>query len=151
FYKWREDRGTRTVIHHVANFEATSTGPDTATCHWFLMLYAADGKPELPSKPPIQIAYMTDHMVKHAEDGWQVSYRKFDNWFVGDTPTTNANLDVMCDAAPGGVPVGMATGCLCRCRAPCPAPRTPFPAFPDAVPGRPGGSARSARRLPRSL
>ena len=93
FYKWREDRGTRTVIHHVANFEATSTGPDTATCHWFLMLYAADGKPELPSKPPIQIAYMTDHMVKHAEDGWQVSYRKFDNWFVGDTPTTNPNLD----------------------------------------------------------
>src|SRR6188474_333500 len=54
FYKWREDRG-----------EATS--------HWFLMLYAADGKPVLPTHPPIQIAYMTDRLVQRG-DGWLLTY-----------------------------------------------------------------------------
>ena len=61
FYKWREDRGARTVVHAVHNFQCLPEGPDKATCHWFLMLYAADGVPPLPSKPPIQISYMTDH------------------------------------------------------------------------------------------
>ena len=63
FYKWREDRGARTVVHAVHNFQARSgRRPDKATCHWFLMLYAADGKPVLPTHPPIQIAYMTDRL-----------------------------------------------------------------------------------------
>lgn len=94
FYKWRKDRGDRTVIHVVDNFQAMFDGSDTrAICHWFLLLYASDGKPVLPSKPPIQIAYMTDKMVKDPVEGWQVEYRRFDNWFLGDTPTTNPNLD----------------------------------------------------------
>lgn len=93
FYKWREDRGARTVVHAVHNFQAMfDGGPDKALCHWFLMLYAADGKPVLPTHPPIQIAYMTDRLVK-TEAGWQVTYRRFDNWFEGGTPTTNPNLD----------------------------------------------------------
>lgn len=93
FYKWREDRGARTVVHAVHNFEATRTGPDKATCHWFLMLYAADGKPVLPTAPPIQIAYMTDLMHLDPTEGWQIVSRTFDNWFAGGIPTTNPNLD----------------------------------------------------------
>jgi hypothetical protein len=93
FYKWREDRGARTVVHSVHNFQAIPDGPDRATCHWFLMLYAADGTPVLPTHPPIQIAYMTDHMVRDPEEGWLVAYRRFDNWFEGGTPTTTPNLD----------------------------------------------------------
>ena len=91
FYKWREDRGARTVVHAVHNFQCLPEGPDKATCHWFLMLYAADGKPVLPSNPPIQIAYMTDKMVRTAE-GWKVKHRTFDNWFAGGIPTTNPKL-----------------------------------------------------------
>lgn len=93
FYKWREDRGARTVVHSVVNFQAFRTGPDAATCHWFLMLYGADGKPVLPTHPPIQIAYMTDHMLRDPAEGWLVSYRRFDTWFEGGTPTTNPVLD----------------------------------------------------------
>lgn len=93
FYKWREDRGARTVVHSVHNFQAIPEGPDKATCHWFLMLYAADGVPVLPTHPPIQIAYMTDRLVRDSAEGWLVTYRKFDNWFEGGTPTTNPNLD----------------------------------------------------------
>ena len=93
FYKWREDRGARTVVHSVSNFRAFPDGPDKATCHWILMLYAADGKPPLPSNPPIQIAYMTDHCVRTPDGGWLLKHRKFDDWFKGGIPTTNPNLD----------------------------------------------------------
>ena len=94
FYKWREDRGARTVVHAVHNFQAMFDGaPDKALCHWFLMLYAADGTPILPSNPPIQIAYMTDRLVRSPEAGWLVTYRRFENWFEGGIPTTNPNLD----------------------------------------------------------
>lgn len=92
FYKWREDRGARTVVHSVINFQAIPEGDDKATCHWFLMLYAKDGKPPLPSEPPIQIAYMTDKMVKVPGEGWKVKSRLFENWFTGGK-TTNPNLD----------------------------------------------------------
>ncbi len=93
FYKWREDRGTRTVVHAVANFQCLPEGPDKATCHWFLMLYAADGAPPLPSEPAIQIAYMTDSCVRDKSGNWLVARRKFDTWFKSDTPTTNPKLD----------------------------------------------------------
>lgn len=92
FYKWREDRGARTVVHAVHNFQCLPEGPDNATCHWFLMLYAADGKPVLPSAPPIQIAYMTDKMVRTPDGGWLVKHRTFENWFTGGIPTTNPKL-----------------------------------------------------------
>ena len=92
FYKWREDRGARTVVHSVVNFQARLDEPGKATAHWFLMLYAADGKPVLPTHPPIQIAYMTDRMVASGE-GWLIAHRTFENWFIGGTPTTNPNLD----------------------------------------------------------
>jgi hypothetical protein len=93
FYKWREDRGARTVVHSVQNFQADFDGGlDKAVCHWFMMLYAADGKPVLPTHPPIQIAYMTDRLVR-TDEGWKVTYRKFDIWFEGGTPATNPTLD----------------------------------------------------------
>lgn len=93
FYKWREDRGARTVVHAVHNFQAMFDGsPDKALCHWFLMLYGADGAPVLPTHPPIQIAYITDKLVRN-EDGWLLTSRQFDTWFEGGTPTTNPNLN----------------------------------------------------------
>jgi hypothetical protein len=93
FYKWREDRGARTVVHSVHNFQVLMDGADKVTCHWFLMLYGADGKPVLPTHPPIQIAYMTDKMVRAADGGWLVAHRTFDTWFEGGTPVTNPNLN----------------------------------------------------------
>ena len=80
-------------MHAVHNFQAMFDGPGKALCHWFLMLYAADGKPILPSNPPIQIAYMTDNLIQDSDGGWLLASRKFDNWFEGGIPTTNPNLD----------------------------------------------------------
>ena len=92
FYRWREDRGARTVVHSVHNFQARMDGPDKAISHWFLMLYGADGKPVLPTHPPIQIAFMTDHLIRDESGGWSLTTRKFDTWFEGGTPTTNPKL-----------------------------------------------------------
>ena len=78
FYRWRKTRGDRTVVHSVQNFQAFfDGGPDKARCHWILMLYAADGKPVLPTHPPIQIAYMTDRLIK-TEDTIISSTRRAD-------------------------------------------------------------------------
>jgi len=92
FYKWREDRGARTVVHSVHNFQALPEAKDRVTCHWFLMLYGADGKPVLPTHPPIQIAYMTDKLILDDKEGWLLTSRQFDTWFEGGTPTTNPVL-----------------------------------------------------------
>lgn len=93
FYKWREDRGARTVVHSVINFQALPEGDDRAVCHWILMLYAADGVPVLPTHPPIQISYMTDRMQRDKDAGWLVASRRFDAWFEGGVPATNPKLD----------------------------------------------------------
>src|SRR3546814_9886198 len=77
FYKWREDRGARTVVHSVHNFQAVQDGPDKATCRWFLMLYGADGAPVLPTHPPIQIAYRSEEHTSELQSLMRISYAVF--------------------------------------------------------------------------
>ncbi len=93
FYAWRLKRGPRVAVHVVNNFRAVFQDDTHATCTWFLTLYAADGKPVLPTHPPIQIAHITDTCIKGEDGQWRYSYRKFENLFEGGTPTTNPNLD----------------------------------------------------------
>jgi hypothetical protein len=93
FYQYRVDRGPRVAVHSVSNFRVVLDGPNNATCHWFLTLSANDGKPILPTAPPIQIAFMTDICVKGTDGRWLVKHRKFETWFEGGIPTTNPNLD----------------------------------------------------------
>lgn len=94
FYQWRIDRGVnRTAVHSFANFRCVPESPTTATCTWYLILYANDGNPIHPSAPPIQIAYMTDKCLKGADGKWRYTHRKFDSWFEGGVATTSPNLD----------------------------------------------------------
>lgn len=92
FYRWRESRGQRTAVHAVSNFRVQFESDSRATSTWYLLLYAADGAPVLPTHPPIQIALVTDTCVKDASGRWLWSYRKFDAWFQGGTPPTNPRL-----------------------------------------------------------
>ena len=93
FFDWRLTRGDRLAFHMVANLKTVVESETRASSTWYLVLYAADGKPVLPTHPPIQIAYMTDRCVRDREGGWLLAHRKFENWFEGGTPTTNPNLD----------------------------------------------------------
>ena len=93
FYQWRLDRGPRVAVHAVNNFRVTFESDTRAICTWYLFLYAADGKPILPTHPPITISLMTDTCVRGADGKWRYAYRKFQTWFQGGTPATNPNLD----------------------------------------------------------
>ena len=93
FYQWRVDRGPRVVAHVVNNFRVTFESDTRAICTWYLLLYAADGKPVLPTHPPIVIQLVTDTCVRGADGKWRYAYRKFQTWFQGGTPVTNPKLE----------------------------------------------------------
>ena len=93
FYQWRIDRGPRVAVHAFTNFRVVFHDADHATSTWYLLLFAHDGKPVLPTAPPNQIALMTDTCVRGADGVWRYSHRKFDSMFEGGAPTTNPILD----------------------------------------------------------
>jgi hypothetical protein len=53
-----------------------------------LSLYAADGAPILPSKPPIMLADVVEEMVREADGVWRYKSRAITAVFRDDTPTT---------------------------------------------------------------
>jgi hypothetical protein len=59
FYQWRIDRGPRVAIHAFTNFRVVFHDDSHATSTWYLLLFAQDGKPIMPTAPPIQIALMS--------------------------------------------------------------------------------------------
>lgn len=84
FYSWREDRGARTAVHAVTNFRATFDDQGGVTANWYMLLYAADGEPVLPTHSPVRISRMTDHYVRDEGKGrWLCRYRRFDTLFEG--------------------------------------------------------------------
>jgi SnoaL-like domain len=92
FYQYRIDRGPRIAVHSVSNFRCVLHSATEATCNWYLLLYAMDGKPILPTNPPIQITHMTDTCVKGPDGRWRYKHRKFETWFEGGVPTTSPKL-----------------------------------------------------------
>jgi len=88
FYRYRIGRGPRVAAHTFTNFRAIPQSPTSAISTWYLVLYARDGEPVLPSAPPIQIALTTDHCVKCEDGRWRYKHRKFEVWFKGGVPTT---------------------------------------------------------------
>lgn len=92
FYQWREKRGARVAVHAATNYRVQFVGDDQAQCTWYLILYAADGLPVLPTHSPITISLVTDRMQRGADGRWLCSYRRFETWFQGGTPPTNPKL-----------------------------------------------------------
>jgi SnoaL-like protein len=93
FYKWREDRGSRVVVHAVSNFRVEFHSDTEATSTWYMQLYAADGKKILPTHPPITVSLVTDKCVRQSNGKWLYSGRRFETWFQGGAPPTNPVLD----------------------------------------------------------
>ncbi len=93
FYEWRVGRGPRVAVHSVTNFRIETLSDAEATCTWYMLLYAQDGVPVLPTNPPIQIALLVDRYVKDLKHGWLCAHRRFEPWFSGGVPTTNPVLD----------------------------------------------------------
>jgi hypothetical protein len=92
FYEWRVKRGKRLAVHAVNNFRAHFEDENHATCTWYMLLYAADGVPVLPTHPPITISLVTDRILRGTDGRWRYTYRRFETWFQGGTPPTNPKL-----------------------------------------------------------
>ena len=93
FYAWRVNRGARVAIHSMSNFRVEPPqDSSSATCTYYLTLYADDGVPVLPTHPPIQLALMTDKFVR-ADGRWLCTQRKFTTLFAGGTPTTSPTVE----------------------------------------------------------
>ena len=88
FYTWRQDRGARTSRHVITNFRAEFADETHATTHCVMMLYAADGKPVLPTAPPIIITDLIDRCVKCEDGKWRYLERTFVPLFMGGAPPT---------------------------------------------------------------
>jgi hypothetical protein len=94
FYQFRIDRGVaREAVHSVTNFRVAFEGRDQAQSTWYLLSYAADGKPVLPTHPPIIIALVSDTHERQADGRWLCARRIFDVLFAGGTKPTNQKLD----------------------------------------------------------
>jgi hypothetical protein len=88
FYSWRQDRGARTSRHLITNFRAEFEDDTHATTHCVMLLLAADGKPILPSRPPIFVGDQVDRCVKCADGRWRYVERNFTALFMGgEAPT----------------------------------------------------------------
>ena len=88
FYAQRKARGPRTSRHVISNFRVVAADRDHASTQWVLSLYAADGAPILPSKPPIMLADVAEEVVREADGVWRYKSRTIKAVFRDDTPTT---------------------------------------------------------------
>ena len=88
FYRWREARGERTARHLVTNFRLDKLAENIATFQCILLLYAADGKPILPSKAPALIADIHNECVLCTDRQWRFKSHLLTPIFMGgESPT----------------------------------------------------------------
>lgn len=84
FYSWREARGERVAVHGFSNFRAEFDGEGTATAHWYMLLWAADGVAPLESTAPTRISRATEIFRWDETEGrWMCTRRELVNLFKG--------------------------------------------------------------------
>lgn len=95
FYQYRIDRNIpRIAVHTVSNFRVSFEGRNRAQSTWYLLAYAADGVPVLPTHPPVVIALISDQYQRQTDGPWLCAHRNFDVLFEGGTKPTNQKVDV---------------------------------------------------------
>lgn len=83
FFDWRLTRGDRLAVHIVTDLTTVVESTIRASSRWHLLLFAADGVPVLPSKPPAQIAAIEDRWSRSEDGLWLCAHRKFKVLFEG--------------------------------------------------------------------
>jgi hypothetical protein len=88
FYHWREGRGERTARHVVSNFRLNARRGNRAEFQCIMLLYAADGRPVLESRPAIMLADIVSECERDAGGRWRfVSHRLIPIFMGGEAPT----------------------------------------------------------------
>jgi hypothetical protein len=92
FYAWRVKQGPRLAVHAVSNLRVEREESDRPRATWYLLLYAANGEPILPTHPPITISLVTDDYVRGPGGEWLCSRRQFKTLFQGGAAAHNPKL-----------------------------------------------------------
>ncbi len=88
FYSWREGRGDRVARHVVTNLRVTVRSVREASLRGIMCLFAADGKPVLPSSPPILVADVVSECVLGTDSIWRFRHHELVPLFAGGVPIT---------------------------------------------------------------
>jgi hypothetical protein len=88
FYSWRASRGERTARHVVTNFKLLESDGDRASFVCIMCLYAADGRPVLPSQPAIMIADIFSDCRRGDDGAWRFISHRLEPVFEGGVPAT---------------------------------------------------------------
>lgn len=88
FYRWRQSRGDRVARHLVTNFRLGAVRPDRVAFECIMCLHAADGRPVLPSRPPIMIADIRSECVHGSDGRWRYLSHALIPIFEGGEPAT---------------------------------------------------------------
>lgn len=88
FYRWREARGQRVARHIVTNFRLGPVHAEQVSFECILCLHAADGRPVLPSRPPIMIADIRSECDQGADGRWHYLSHTLTPVFEGGEPAT---------------------------------------------------------------
>lgn len=83
YYAFRRSRGARLVRHVLTNVRVRVHGPDRATLHGVLSVYAADGEPVLPITLPIMLADTSCEFVVGADGHWRMREHRITALFAG--------------------------------------------------------------------
>ena len=87
FYAWRAGRGERVARHCFVNARAVVAEDGAAKMTSILLLFAADGRPILPTAAPIQIADVEDICVL-VNGVWRYKSKRLTTLFAGGVPIT---------------------------------------------------------------
>jgi hypothetical protein len=93
FYRWREGRGDRTARHLIANLTAEIVAGGTAHVRYIMSLFAEDGPPVRPSKPPILIADVSVAWTLCSDGRWRAVERKLAPVFMGGAKPTAMKIE----------------------------------------------------------
>lgn len=83
YYAVRKARGDRVSVHCVQNFRVEFNGRSRAEAQWYLVAYAANGKPVFPAQAPVVIARVRDHYQREESGDWLCDNRNFEVLFTG--------------------------------------------------------------------
>jgi len=82
-YARRRARGSRTTRHLFSAPRFRELSDDSVRLDCVLVLFAADGEPVLPSRPPLLVADVEDHIIKTTA-GWRFLDRSLTSVFRGE-------------------------------------------------------------------
>lgn len=88
FYASRQARGERVSRHVVTNLQVRVSDENSAGARWILLLYAADGRPVLPSIVPNMVADGVDEFIREPDGIWRCRSRRLLPLFKSEVPTT---------------------------------------------------------------